>query len=311
MNPIPITLAVLVALPAALEAQRIGAAIHPDTITVGDPALAAVRVALPAGFDAVFPDTLDMAGDLENAGPRAIAMEDEPDGGRVVTVTYPFTAWRPGDRLLPPVVVELVAADGETARLEARPGAVHVASVLPADTAGIQPRPLKDVLGGERSLAWLWLLGLVLALLALAAWLYLRRRRRVAVDDLPQVPPRERAPATLERARAGGLVEAARYREFYTLLGDALRHYQAGLAPYWGADLTTGELIGRMAADPRVGDVGTLGAVLRRADLVKFARRAPDPAEAWADWTAARDWVLAFDWPPPAPEPAEPVRDVA
>jgi hypothetical protein len=304
-------LSALLALPVALHAQRIGAAIHPDTITVGDPALAAVRLELPAGFEAVFPDTLDIAGDLENTGPREIGTEVGLEGVRVVTVTYPFTAWRPGDQVLPPLAVELVAADGGTARIEARPGAFHVASVLPADTAGVRPRPPKDVLGGERSLAWLWLLAAVLALLALAAWLYYRRRRSGAVDAAPAAPPRERALAALEEARAGGLVEAARYREFYTLLGDALRHYQAGLAPSWGVDLTTGELIGRMSADPRVGDLSALGDVLRRADLVKFARRATAAAEAWADWEAARDWVLAFDWPPPEAEPSEPVREVA
>lgn len=45
--------------------------------------------------------------------------------------------------------------------------------------------------------------------------------------------------------------------------------------------------------------------LLEAADLVKFAAERPTPREAEEVWFASRAWVATFDWPPPAPEPAE------
>ncbi len=63
-----LALAVLAFAPAVGGAQQIRAAVSPDTITVGDVAQVGVRVTAPANAAVSLPDSLPIAGDIENAG---------------------------------------------------------------------------------------------------------------------------------------------------------------------------------------------------------------------------------------------------
>jgi hypothetical protein len=288
---------------AGLAAQDVRSAVLPDTIRVGDVFTVALRLELPAGVAAILPDTLPVSGDLENAGGRDERVVEGPGGVRTVTAAYRLTAWRPGTLPLPPLPVLLRAPDGERV-VEAQLPAVRVLSVLPADTAGIEPRPARDVLGGSR-LLWPWLLlGLALVLAGIGAWLLYRRfRRPAAAVQAPAVPPRERALAELDAARTAGHLERGEVKAFYSLVTEALRRYLGSLRPGWGADLTSGELLHRLRGDlPE--DPRTLARVLFAADLVKFARHRPGADEALADWEAARGWVAGFQPPEPSPPPA-------
>lgn len=287
----------------AAAAQEVGAAVWPDTVTVGDVFHAAIRVQLAPGQQVELPDSLPVYGHLENAG-AAERRSERLSGGRTrVTATYPLVAWRPGPAAIPAVPVRVRGPTG-IRDLEATPGALAVRSVLPADTSGIQPRPAKDVIG-PNWVVWpflLLLLGLGLLIGGLAYW---RRRRRGPPQPLqpvlPFVPPREAALAALDRAREAGLLEAGEFKRFYSLLSEALRHYLAALEPEWGADLTTTELRGRMrqVAGPEHDDgVTELARILVAADLVKFARQGTDAAQALAQWHEARNWVGRFRWVP-------------
>lgn len=291
--------AALLALPGRGTAQQIRTAVVPETVTVGDVFRAAVRVDLPAGYQVEAPDSLPVAGDLENAGPRREAVDTLPDGGQRLTVSYPLTAWRPGPASLPAVPIRIIGPE-ENRVVEATLPVLTVRSVLPPDTSRIQPRPLKDVLGG---IGTVWpLIIAALAMLsageALGFWLIRRHRRPTAAPVRPSAPPKERALAALDRAANAGLIEAGDFKAFYSLVTEAVRHYLAELDPGWGADLTTSELIARFRRDVDEPTASALRRVLDAADLVKFARRVPTATEAIAEWRAARDWVAAFDWPP-------------
>ncbi|HEX7051651.1 MAG TPA: hypothetical protein VF188_15710 [Longimicrobiales bacterium] len=289
--------------PVPVRAQQVAAALSADTVLVGDVFRAAIRVELPPGFRAVFPDSIEVTGDVENAGRRIDTAEELPDGGRRVTAVYPLSAWRPGPFELPAVPVRIEGPDGaDVRRVEFRE--LIVRSVLPSDTAGVAPRPPKDVLGGTRVL-WPFLLALLAAGVAGAGLVHVYRRRRPApVPAEAELAPRERALAALDHARTLGLVEAGEFKTFYSLVTAAVRSYVEALDPAWGADLTSTELLDRTRE--RMGDAhrGELASLLERADLVKFARRRPSAAEAVAVWQAARGWVMAFDLPPTPDEQA-------
>src|SRR5690606_34481049 len=110
----------------------------------------------------------------------------------------------------------------------------------PADTAGIEPKPAKDVWGASR-IWWPLLLAAAIALLLLALAWYLWRRRRprtVEAAPAPVVPPREAALERLAQARAAGYVERGELKPFYTELAAALRTYLEAIEPALGADLT-------------------------------------------------------------------------
>ncbi len=285
---------------SGLAAQEFRAGLAVDSATVGDVVAVVVSGVVPAGVGVVFPDSLPLGADLENAARRR-ETADTVEGGVRRSAVYAVTPWRPGVFELP--VVEVGVSTPDSVRtVEVALPVLTVMSVLPEDTAGVEARPPRDVLGPSW-LLWplLLLLALLLAMLA-AAYLWYRATRP-PTDVVPLVPrrsARERALEALDQARALPLVEAGRHKAFHSLLSEILRRYLAALDGAWGEDLTTSELLARLdgveAEDRRV-----LGALLEAMDRVKFAQHRPGPEAAEETWGRARDWVERFR-PPPAPE---------
>lgn len=300
VSPVLALSLVLLGPPAGAAGQEARTAVVADTIRVGDVVPVAVRVIVDRGERVAWPDTLPLAGDeIENAARVRERVDTLPDGRLQVTATYAVTPWRTGEMLLPEVPFDVVTGREITRSVTAALPALEVLSVLPADTAGIEPKPLKDVIG--RSWAWWPFLLALLALIALIGGILWWRRRRSGGDEAiplePPVPPRERVLARLEAARTAGLVERGEMKAFYSQVSEALRDYLAAIGAGWGEDLTTTELLARFRAQIGPEEAGALGRVLRSADQVKFARREPDPDTAMQEWEAARSWVLAFQWP--------------
>lgn len=291
----------LLSLAVGVSGQEARTAVVGDTIRVGDVVPVAIRVAVERGERVVWPDTLPLTGDaVENAARVRERVDTLPDGRLDVTGIYAVTPWRTGEVALPDVPLEVVTGREAVRTLTASLPTLDVVSVLPPDTAGIELRPSKGVIG--RNWAWGPILLALLALLAVAGGLYWWWRRRrgetAAVTLEPGIPPRERALARLQEARQAGLVERGAMKEFYTRVADAVREYAAALDPAWGEDLTTTEIAGRFRTRIGPGAAAELERVLRPADQVKFARRSPDPETAHQEWDAARTWILGFQWPP-------------
>jgi hypothetical protein len=282
--------ALLLAAAGGVHAQRPQAAVLPQTITVGDVFHVAIRVDLPPGATIAAADSLELPVDLEQAGRRS-ARVDSVAGVRRVTLLYPLTAWRPGSYTLPDVTIGVVADAARTEVVTEVPS-FDVRSVLPADTAGIEPQPAKDVLGANR-LWWPILLGLLLVGLAVAALYYWWRRRvpREAVAvQAPAIPPRAVALAQLDELQRSDLLSRGELKLFYQRLTEALRHYVATLDAGFGSDLTTSELSVRMRGAGGA-EVLELIRILGAADLVKFARARCPVDIAQQDLVAARGWV--------------------
>jgi hypothetical protein len=284
--------ALLWTLPAA--AQRGAAALDPDSATVGQVVRVAVMVTRPAGTEATFPDSLALPPDMEAAGPRTLHADSA--GDRRVTAVYPVTAWRPGRTPLGTVAVAFSGPGSGT--IEVRLPDLVVVSVLPVDTTGIEARPPRDVLGPDR-VWWPLILGLLVAaaVAALAWWLWRRHRARTSDQGpaaLPVADPREEALAALARAGELPLDEPSQVKFFHARLTAALRRYAATLESRLGVELTTTELAARVGAEPACAP---LLAILRRADLVKFARQRATAEASHATLASARAWVEA--WPPP------------
>jgi len=255
-----------------------------------------VRVVGSEAAAVSFPDSLELPQDLESAGPRRLRA-DTTEAGERWTAVYPVTGWKPGRHELPPAAISL---DGGTTVSNARFPEVIIASVLPADTAGVQPKPARDVLGGNR-VWWPWLLLAALLASLAAAFLYWYRRRHARehpVIAVPTRPARVLALEALERARASGAVEAGDFKRFYSDVSAALRGYLAAVDPALGTDLTTTEVLLALRQQGRSATSAGLGTTLQAADMVKFAQRRPGEDVALQDWQRARDWVLGFDAAP-------------
>jgi hypothetical protein len=288
-------------LPTAngVYAQRAQAAIVPDSITVGDVFHAAIRIDLPPGARIIAPDTLVLGEHLETAGRREVRM-DSAGGMRRATLLYPLTAWRPDVYELPDVTLQL-AGDGGVATVLASLPSFTVLSVLPLDTAGIEPRPAKDVFGANR-VWWPILLGLLIAaLIATALYVWWRRRRRPEpVVFAPSVPAHERALAQLATLSREGLVERGDFRRYYERLTFIMRQYAGAVQPDWSTDLTTSELAARLRRDMNAIDAVELVRILGAGDLIKFARATTTRDSAARDLDAARAWIeRTIPAPPP------------
>lgn len=294
---------VLVALSAtAVHAQNVRTAVVPDTVNVGDVFRVAVRIAVPAGGVVVFPDTLDVPDNVEAAARREVSIDSTTAGERTYTAVFPLTAWKPGEVQLPPARITVQLPDGGDI-VEATFRPIEIESVLPPDTAQIEPQPAKDVLGPSR-LIWPAALaaGVLAALLILAVWAW--RRRRPAPVFARGIHPRDAALAELDRIRRLGYLERDEPKSFYSAVTDVLRMYTASVDQRWGTDLTTPELERELAQWSQAGadasEALQVISVFSRADLVKFAGRKPASREAEVVWTEARQWVASF---PPEPEP--------
>lgn len=296
--------ALLAAAPRDAFAQQLRSAIAPDTIRVGDVFFAALRIDLPPGVTLSAPDTLPLAGAVENAGRLRRTNRDLPGGGTEVTLSYPLTAWRTGEHPIPQVTIVLGGVDGPHELQGAFPKAL-VLSVLPTDTAGVAPRPPKDVLGASR-LLWPWILGALTLVGVLAGLIYYRRRRgdrvpALAFDVAHAGSPRERALAALDRVRSQGLVESGDLKEFYSGTFATLRAFIEEFDTAWGAELTSTELLRACRPALEDGAADHLTQLLAAADQVKFNRRQPEPGEAFREWEAVRGWIDQFQLRAPAP----------
>jgi hypothetical protein len=303
-------------LPAVVQAQEVRTAVVPDSIHVGDIFRVAVRVLVPAGAVVVFPDTLAVPANVEAAARRETTVDSTEDGRMAHTAVYPLTAWRTGPVELPPTTLAVVSPRGES-EVEATFRPFNVTTLLPGDTAEIEPRPARDVVGSSR-LLWPFVVGALLVIVALALGMWVWRRRRPVALAEAGVLPRDAALAELDRIRKLGYLERNELKAFYTAVASVLRRYTAQLDPRWGAQLTTTELwrsMRRVLDDPSPVPAGgqpgaaedgsneavELYSMLGRADLVKFARARPAVAEAGAVWAEARGWVEQY--PPPQAEP--------
>lgn len=280
-------LAALAAAPLAAQAPssvRVGAA--PDTVTVGDRFLVGVSAAVPPEARLELSIEADprhqVLGD-----PRASRSED----GRA-RAEATMVAWVPGADTAR-ALLRVVAPDGRTEAVPLAIALPYVRAVLPADST--DPRGAKDVIAPARArLTWAWIAAAALLIALVSFLLWVRRRRRRANDE-PPVEPRAHALAELDRLRASGMLERGEVAAFCAGTSDVLRRFAAMADPALGGDLTTRELLDRLARNgTRPERLRAVSEALADADLAKFARRAPSPARAAADWEAARAWVAEF-----------------
>lgn len=145
-----------------------------------------------------------------------------------------------------------------------------------------------------RPALWPWLLA---ALLCLAAWWYYRRRKTTA-ETAAQAPPPDDRPAEiialdeLSKLAASELWPAGRFKDYYFRLTEILRQYMERRYNMPATRLTTSELYRQMRqAELDRPLITLLKDIFDRADLVKFAKIAPETDWGEKDLAGARSLV--------------------
>lgn len=274
---------------------QMGMVVRPDTVRIGDPFQLIVRVRAPRGASIEFPTRSDSGGPVEALDPVVVVPTADTTAVEQIA-TYRLAAWDVGRLaiVLPDVIVR--DATGER-RLSLRGVFIHVASVLPADSAARVPKPPRDVLDVPPPWWWWLVLAAAIAALLLLVWVWWRHHRRERTAAT--VNPLQLADEAFDRIDRLGLVAAGERARHAALVVEVVRDYLARVSASAPAALTTSELLAAIR-DERAIPSNALAALLTEADLVKFARKPIAPERALAIAKEARAMVHGIDAALPA-----------
>ena len=159
---------------------------------------------------------------------------------------------------------------------------------------------------------WKYLLWIIPVLIAIALFLwFLLRRHKKQKEAEKYVPPFEQAIATLNALDQENYIAQAKYKEYYTVLTDAIRRYYDEKVYDRAMESTTDELIARLEMERDSGHIDfgretivKLKDIFKRADLIKFARVNPPEGKAQADRLSVEEIVKETKeaLPPPTVE---------
>nr|WP_240640189.1 BatD family protein [Mangrovimonas spongiae] len=154
---------------------------------------------------------------------------------------------------------------------------------------------IKPLIAVEKPASNWWKTALiVLGILAVVAFLlywFIWRKKPLTEDEkIAMLPPYDKAKAALKQLDESSFLQNAELKEYYSELTFIIRRYLDEKVYDRALESTTDELITRLnllkegnQIDISKDDIQKLESILRRADLVKFAKSAPDVALAELD----------------------------
>ena len=168
-------------------------------------------------------------------------------------------------------------------------------NTIAVDTTKQKLYDIKPIIEVEKSGGnwWKWLLGilLVIALVAfLLYWFIWRKKPLTAEEEIALLPPYDRAKLALIKLEESQYLMRAEVKDYYSELTFIIRKYLDEKVYDRALESTTAELVNRLnllkdgnQIDLSKDTIKNLESILNRADLVKFAKSAPDTALAEMD----------------------------
>ncbi len=284
---------------ATANAPSVSASVAPDSVMIGDRFVLEITVEKDLMQAVAFP-TFSLPAEAPEGErlPSLECVEEHAEDtlsqdGRRMTVRkrYTLTTFDEGTYTLSPV--EVLYADKNLIDTLRAPEEVSVvvttfeidSAAMARGIADIKPQKTLRLRFGEFSgwlaLALALLLVVAAAVYGLKLWLNARGRRLADLfKPTPPPPPHVAAIAALEELHNRKLWQNNRHKEYYSALSDILRTYLAGRYDVGAMEMTTDEiLVAVRDIEMPSKCVMSLIAILRDADLVKFAKAAPEAEE--------------------------------
>ena len=213
------------------------------------------------------------------AGVEVLTVSEEKketmDGGQRLTRIYTLTSFDGNLYYLPPFKVKVNGKEYQSKSLALKVMEVDVDTTKMNQFFGpkdVQDNPFQ---WSDWSLVF-WLSVLLLVLLGVAAYLYVRLR-----DNKPLIKsfklvkrllPHQRAMKEIEQIKADKMVSSENQKEYYTKLTDTLRRYIEERYKFSAMEMTSSEIIERLTRDGDQKSLDELRQLFTTADLVKFAK---------------------------------------
>lgn len=273
-----------------IQAQSVKTQLNKDSLRIGDTFNYSLVIQLDEEYQSVqFPDTNSFPSSVEVLNRKQFKLSQFSD-----SLIYELQYFGNEDLRIPSLPVT-VFSEPDTTTLSTDPVTIYFKpSVAEGDTT---LKPMKPNYGFPRSW-WPFILGLT-ALAALLIWWFKYREQREDEPDVQEavIPdfydPIKELEKELIRIKNETKVEQTKdFKLFYSQIGDAIRTYFEELYKIPALESTSGELIRYLDAygvDDVLAD--KTRNILRRADLVKFAKFTPTLEDAWNTYEEAMEFL--------------------
>lgn len=245
---------------------------------IGQQVHVTVTATTPSNAKVVFPsfksrDTLVAGVEVLNISKEE--KEELEQGQQQISRVYTLTSFDGKLYYLPPFQVKV---DGKM--YQSKSLALKVLEVEVDTTNLNQYYGPKDVqnnpfLWSDWSTAF-WLSVLILLLMAVAYYLYLRLRDNKPIIKsfkiVKKLLPHQKAMKEIEQIKADKMVSSENQKEYYTKLTDTLRRYIEERYKFSAMEMTSSEIIERLTQDGDQKSLDELRELFTTADLVKFAK---------------------------------------
>ena len=213
-------------------------------------------------------------------GVEVLNSEQRPDvsqdnGFMARSIVYTLTSFDDTLYYLPPMTVKIDGKPYKSKSLALKVLTIEV------DTAHVDqffgPKDVQDhpFQWSDWSLSF-WLSVLMLVLLAVTYYLYLRLRDNKPIIKtiriVKRLLPHQKAMKEIEQIKADKMVSSENSKEYYTKLTDTLRKYIEERYGFNAMDMTSSEIIDKLTATQDENAISELRQLFLTADLVKFAK---------------------------------------
>lgn len=299
----------LIGLTSFARAQEVSVTLVPDSthILIGDFLNVELRAEFPADVSVVWPSVADTLGEMELVRASKIDTATS-EGGTVLTQSLIVSAYDSGTYRLGPVSVVFTDKSGISDTVISASGLISV-ETIPVDTTQAI-KPIKQPLPVPYS--WRefapYLIGAAVLMAAVAGLIYYLRRRKKKAPPSPE-RPKPRDPAhiwaknELRKLEEEKLWQKDEVKQYYSRLTDILRLYLEYRYGWMALESTTEQIADEISQfEMAKEEKDKLLGILRRADMVKFAKRLPMPDENDLMMSLAVEFVERTGKPESEPE---------
>jgi len=254
--------------------------LEPNIVHVGEVIDVIVSINHPLDTMVLSPDKL---GSSRWTHVSSTQLTSQFESGLRTQITLKFGMFRPGETTLRSHDFTVIDHADNAMRLQTPELSLKVISALEDDNRGFTaPLPLVPVWTKDYTFAWLAGIGFA-GLFGVFLGLFWMRRQKLEIEEfVPDRPAHEVALEKLSALAGDKLVEDGLHMIFYVRMSEAIREYLGRRYGFPGTELTTTEILARLAhVDwPRGINTDEVRKILEHSDLVKFGGFIPGHEQA-------------------------------